>query len=430
LVVPASLIGNWRAEVGRFAPGLSVFVAHASVTPREALARFERTVAEVASRWDIILTTYTRLTASDSLRKHTWGLAVLDEAQAIKNATSRQSLAAREIRARWRIALTGTPIENRASDLWTLFDFLNPGLLGSAAAFAEHERRLAQPGGPGWGPVRELVAPFLLRRLKTDRSLLPDLPDKIEITERCRLTRRQAILYARIIEELKTTLERPDLPPLERQGLALGFLMQCKQVCNHPSHWAGDGGYDPTQSGKFLRLGEIATELAARGERLLIFTQFAEMCGPLAAFLAPFFGRAGSVLHGGTPVAERQRLVAAFQRPEGPPFFILSVKAGGTGLTLTAAQHVVHFDRWWNPAVEAQATDRAHRMGQKRTVIVHTFVCPGTIESKIDKLMGEKRALSDDLFAGMNHGGTRSLESALARLPTDQLLAALQLDED
>jgi SNF2 family DNA or RNA helicase len=239
----------------------------------------------------------------------------------------------------------------------------------------------------------------------------------------CPLMRKQAVLYGKIVEQLKADLNDKDLDPNERRGLVLGYLIKFKQVCNHPSHWSGDGRYAPEESGKFQRLTELATELAERQERCLVFTQFREMTAPLAAHLATIFGRPGLVLHGGTPVKQRPKLVEEFQRPDGPPFFVLSVKAGGTGLTLTAANHVVHFDRWWNPAAENQATDRAFRIGQKKNVLVHKFVCPGTIEQKVDDLINAKRALADDLL-----GGEGGAEKLLTEMNNDELLDLVRLD--
>jgi non-specific serine/threonine protein kinase len=271
--------------------------------------------------------------------------------------------------------------------------------------------------------LRRLIQPYLLRRLKTDRRIITDLPDKTEMAAHCPLTKKQAVLYGKLVEQLKADLANKDLDPNERRGLVLGYLIKFKQVCNHPSHWSGDGRFGAEDSGKFTRLTEIATELAERQERCLVFTQFREMTVPVAAHLESIFGRPGLVLHGGTPVKQRPQLVEQFQRADGPPFFVLSVKAGGTGLTLTAASHVIHFDRWWNPAVENQATDRAFRIGQKRNVLVHKFVCPGTIEEKVDKLIADKRALADDLLS--TDGTTEKL---LTEMSNDELLDFVRLD--
>ncbi len=424
LVVPASLIGNWRSELARFAPHLRVLAAHPSTATRESLEALNANPAKELRGIDAVLITYGLLQRSEALQQVSWDLAVLDEAQAIKNPATAQARSVKKLQARARLALTGTPIENRLGDLWSLFDFLNPGLLGKAADFARVTKQLSAPTNPhGYAPLRRLIQPYLLRRLKTDRSIISDLPDKIEMKTHCPLTKKQAMLYGKIVEQLKADLANKDLEPNQRCGLVLGYLIKFKQICNHPSQRSGDGNYPPAESGKFTRLTEIATELAERQERCLVFTQFREITGPLAAHLASIFGRPGLVLHGGTPVKQRPKLVEEFQRPDGPPFFVLSVKAGGTGLTLTAASHVIHFDRWWNPAVENQATDRAFRIGQKRNVLVHKFLCPGTIEEKVDALISDKRALADDLL-----GGETGAEKRLTEMGNDELLDFVKLD--
>jgi non-specific serine/threonine protein kinase len=348
-----------------------------------------------------------------------WRLVVLDEAQAIKNPAAKQTRAAKSLDARARIALTGTPIENRLSDLWSIFDFINPGLLGGAKPFADFTRRLAaRPHNP-YGPLRELVRPYILRRLKTDKSVIADLPDKTEVNAFCQLSRRQAALYQQAVAELAARIGQSD--GIQRRGLVLSFLMRFKQICNHPSHWLGDGAWSEADSGKFARLREIAEVIAAKQEKALVFTQFREATAPVAAFLGAVFGRPGLVLHGGTEVKKRKALVQQFQEDETVPFFVLSLKAGGVGLNLTAASHVVHFDRWWNPAVENQATDRAFRIGQKKNVLVHKFVCLGTVEEKIDKLIEAKRGLSRDLLEG-------GADLLLTEMKDDELLKLVALD--
>ena len=424
LVVPASLIGNWLAEFAKFAPHLSILAAHPSAIPREKLDALSADPETALRGYDALLTTYGLLQRSESLQEHTWDFAVLDEAQAIKNPATAQARSVKKLQARARLALTGTPVENRLGDLWSLFDFLNPGLLGKAPDFARVTKQLGEPNHPhGYAPLRRLIAPYLLRRLKTDRRIIADLPEKTEVTAHCPLTKKQAVLYGRMVEQLKADLANDDLDPNVRRGLVLGYLVKFKQVCNHPSHWSGDGRYAPEDSGKFARLTELATELAERQERCLVFTQFREITEPLAAHLATVFGRPGLVLHGGTAVKQRARLVEDFQRADGPPFFVLTVKAGGTGLTLTAASQVLHFDRWWNPAVENQATDRAFRIGQKKNVLVHKFVCPGTIEEKVDALIAGKRALADDVL-----GGQSGAEKTLTDMSNDELLDFVRLD--
>ena len=355
------------------------------------------------------------------LRQREWSFAILDEAQAIKNPGARQTKAVKQLKAPARIALTGTPVENSLGDLWSLFDFLNPGLLGGASEFGRRVRHWsdAARAGASFAPLRRLVRPYILRRLKSDKSVITDLPDKTEMRALCSLTKRQAALYEQSVRELKERLETAER--IQRRGLILAFLMRLKQLCNHPAQWLGSGDYDPGQSGKFQRLGELATEIASRQEKALVFTQFREMTGPLQHFLTAVFGRSGLVLHGNTGVKDRRALVEQFQREDGPPFFILSLKAGGTGLNLTEAEHVIHFDRWWNPAVENQATDRAYRIGQKKNVLVHKFVCRGTVEERIHSLLEEKQALASELLAD---GG----EIPLTEMKNDELLRFVSLD--
>ena len=406
LVAPASLLGNWTAEIARFAPTLRVRVEHPSAPSSEKLD---------PARHDLVITTYGSLLRAAWPAATSWDVVVADEAQALKNPSAKQTRAAKALKARARIALTGTPVENRASDLWSLFDFLNPGLLGSAKAFGRFVKKLDQRG---YGPLRELTRPYLLRRLKTDKNVIGDLPDKTEVTAYCTLSRQQAALYQETVAGLRESLD--GAVGIERRGLVLASLMRLKQICNHPSQWLRDGRFAADASGKFARLGGLAEEIASRQDRALVFTQFREMTEPLAEFLATVFGEKGLVLHGGTKVSERQVLVDRFQRGEAP-FFVLSTKAGGTGLNLTAASHVIHFDRWWNPAVEAQATDRAFRIGQKRNVLVHKFVCRGTVEEKIDRMLAEKKKLAGDLLEG---GG----EARLTEMSDAELLRTVSLD--
>jgi non-specific serine/threonine protein kinase len=315
--------------------------------------------------------------------------------------------------------MTGTPVENRAGDLWSIFDFLNPGLLGSAAAFSKFIRAREGAARVDYGPLRAVTRPYILRRLKTDKRVIADLPDKTEVRAWCSLTKTQAALYQKAVSELAEGLENTD--GIKRRGIVLAFIMRFKQICNHPSQWLNDGAYLPEASGKFGRLRELANELAERQEKVLVFTQFREITDALASLLGQIFGRAGLMLHGGTAVAQRRKLVESFQRDEGPPFFLLTVKAGGSGLNLTQAAHVIHFDRWWNPAVENQATDRAFRIGQKKNVLVHKFVCRGTIEERIDQVIEDKKSLSAELLEG---GG----EKLLTEMSNDELLRFVALD--
>ena len=416
LVAPASLLGNWAAEIDKFAPSLNALVVHPSAMPADQIKRF---TPERATEHDLAITSYGSLLRIPAFVETGWRFVILDEAQAIKNPNARQTKATKALRARTRIALTGTPVENHLGDLWSIFDFINPGLLGSAKQFTRYTKGLAERTHNPYGPLRELVRPYILRRMKTDKSIIADLPDKTEIKALCGLSRRQAALYGKAVEDLTKSLEESE--GIQRKGLVLAMLMRLKQICNHPSQWLNDNVWAEEDSGKWARLREIAEVVAARQEKMLVFTQFREMTEPLAAFLGQIFGRSGLVLHGETAVKNRKILVQRFQEDETVPFFVLSLKAGGSGLTLTAASHVVHVDRWWNPAVENQATDRAFRIGQKKNVLVHKFICRGTIEEKIDALIESKKGLSDDLLAG---GG----EINLTEMKDDDILRLVALD--
>ncbi len=415
LVLPASLLANWKGELERFAPSLRVISLHSSEIDRQEFERIAIDPEATLAGADAVLTTYGMVQRQEWLKKLQWNLIVLDEAQAIKNPGTRQAREVKALRGRARIALTGTPVENRLSDLWSLFDFISPGLLGSASRFKQFSQSLEKHEPPSYAPLRTLVQPYILRRLKTDRSVISDLPDKVEVAAWCGLSKAQATLYGQAVTNLAVALKEQQ-EGIKRRGLILTALMRLKQICNHPDQALGDGEYAEGRSGKFARLREITEEIALRQEKVLIFTQFREMTGPLADFLATLFGRPGLVLHGGTPVAERKKLVDRFQHEDGPPFFVLSLKAGGTGLNLTAASHVIHFDRWWNPAVENQATDRAFRIGQKKNVVVHKFVCKGTVEEKIDALITAKAGLATELLEGAETLLTEMDDAALLRL--------------
>jgi SNF2 family DNA or RNA helicase len=353
------------------------------------------------------------------LAETSWRFVILDEAQAIKNPAARQTKAAKALRAKARIALTGTPVENHLGDLWSIFDFINPGLLGNAKQFSRYAKGLAERTHNPYGPLRELVRPYILRRMKTDKSVIADLPDKTEVKALCTLTRRQTALYGQAVAELEKSLREAD--GIQRKGVVLAMLMRLKQICNHPSQWLNDAVWAEEDSGKWARLREIAEVVAAKQEKMLVFTQFREMTGPLAAFLGQIFGRPGLVLHGETAVRNRKTLVRRFQEDETVPFFVLSLKAGGSGLTLTAASHVVHVDRWCNPAVDNQATDRAFRIGQKKNVLVHKFVCRGTVEERIDSLIESKKSLSDELLAA-------GAEINLTVMGNDDIMRLVALD--
>lgn len=411
LVVPASLIGNWRREATRFAPSLRLHIVHSS---GDGTAQ-----PDSLRNIDLVLITYGLLARLDWPAALDWGWVILDEAQAIKNHGSRQSKAVRKLRAGARIAMTGTPVENRLGDLWALFDFLNPGLLGSAKHFSDFVKQLSSGDTARYAPLRRLVSPYILRRMKTDKRIISDLPDKTEMRVFCGLSPAQARLYQQTAVELTRALETSE--GLQRRGLVLSYLMRFKQICNHPDQLNPGGSFANEDSGKFQRLVDLCEEIASRGEKALVFTQFREMTDPLETCLTRVFGQRGLVLHGGTPVGERQEKVQRFQREDGPPFFVLSLKAGGTGLTLTAATHVIHFDRWWNPAVENQATDRAFRIGQKRNVLVHKFITSGTLEEKIDIMLGEKQDTADAIL----HDGA---EKALTEMNDSELLNFIRLD--
>lgn len=398
LVLPASLLANWKSEMEKFAPALKFRFAHPSQAGAEDLKKAAADPRAFCSGVDAVLTTYAMLLRQEWLLNLKWGLVVLDEAQAIKNPSARQTRAVKRLKAEARIVLTGTPVENRLTDLWSIFDFLCPGLLGPIKAFGDFVKRLENKKQDQYAPLRKLVSPYILRRLKTDKTIIADLPDKTEMQAFCRLAKKQAVLYEQSVRKLAEALEGAQ--GIERRGVILSFILRFKQICNHPAQWLSAGGYAPEESGKFLRLRELSEEIAARQEKVLVFTQFREITEPLAGFLKTTFGRPGLVLHGAVEVKKRKCLVDDFQRDDGPPFFVLSLKAGGTGLNLTAASHVIHFDRWWNPAVENQATDRAFRIGQKKNVTVHKFVCQGTIEEKIDSLIRDKTALAGEILEG------------------------------
>ena len=416
LVAPASLLANWASEIERFAPGLKALIAHPSALPA---AQLKTLAPERLRDADLVITSYGSLLRIPWIVDRSWRLVVLDEAQAIKNPDAKQTRIAKRLKARARLALTGTPVENRLADLWSIFDFINPGLLGSSKEFTKFAKRLAEGAHTSYGPLRELVRPYVLRRLKTDKTVIADLPDKTEIKAFCQLSRKQAALYQQAVQELAERLE--DATGIGRKGLVLAFLMRFKQICNHPSQWLGDGAWSEEDSGKWARLREIAEVIAAKQEKMLVFTQFREVTAPLAAFLGSIFGGPGLILHGETAVTKRKELVRRFQEDEAERFFVLSLKAGGIGLNLTAASHVVHFDRWWNPAVENQATDRAFRIGQTRNVLVHKFVCRGTVEENIDQLIEAKRQLSKDLLEG-------GADLFLTELKDEELLKLVALD--
>ncbi len=417
LVCPTSVIGNWQHESARFAPGLAVLVHHGSARAREQ-AEF----LHAAGSHDLVLTSYSLLQRDfATLNQIAWSGIVLDEAQNIKNAEAKQARAARALKADYRIALTGTPVENNVGDLWSLMEFLNPGLLGNQAEF---KRKFFVPiqverDGGAVERLKRLTSPFVLRRLKTDKTVIADLPDKLEMNVYCSLTPEQASLYAAVVEEAMPTIDSSD--GIQRKGMVLAMLTKLKQICNHPAQFLKDNSVIIGRSGKLARLVEMLEEASAAGERALVFTQFAEMGAIIKRHLESTVGREVLFLHGAVPKHRRDEMVARFQNPssDGPVVFVLSLKAGGTGLNLTAANRVFHFDRWWNPAVEQQATDRAFRIGQQRQVFVHKFVCAGTLEEKIDTIIEGKRSMAQAIVG--------SGEEWLTKLSTADLRELLSL---
>ncbi|HVH20876.1 MAG TPA: DEAD/DEAH box helicase [Pseudonocardia sp.] len=424
LICPMSLVGTWQREAARFAPDLRVYAHHGTGRPRGA------ELAERVAASDLVVTTYaTAARDGDELAGLAWRRLVLDEAQAIKNSRAQHARAVRRFDAEHRVALTGTPVENRLSELWSVMDVLNPGLLGSAERFRTRYAIPVERHGDTEAAtrLRTVTRPYLLRRVKTDPTIIDDLPDKIEITQHYRLTREQASLYRTVVDDMMEKIE--DAQGIERRGNVLSAMAKLKQVCNHPAQLLHDGSAIGRRSGKVIRLEEILAEILAEGDRVLCFTQFTEFGRMLVPHLSARFDTEVAFLHGGTPKKRRDELVTTFQdgavqgpaNGGGPKIMLLSLKAGGTGLTLTAANHVVHLDRWWNPAVENQATDRAFRIGQRRTVQVRKFVCPGTVEERIDEMITKKRALSE-LVVGDGEGW-------LTELSTDSLRELFALDD-
>jgi SNF2 family DNA or RNA helicase len=389
LVVPTSVLGNWEREAARFAPTLRIVRHYGAERARDA--------ADVPrAPGTLVVTTYGLLRRdAELLARVDWSMVALDEAQNIKNAASRTARAARSLAAAQRFALTGTPVENRLAELWSILEFANPGLLGPLEAFRrDYAIPIERHGNDeAASRLRRIVGPFVLRRLKSDPAIIDDLPPKNEMTVVCTLTREQVTLYRAVVDEELARIEQAE--GIARRGRVLALTIFLKQICNHPAHYLGETGPLPRRSGKLERLAEMLAEAMAAGDKALVFTQFREMGERLVEHLGARLGVEIAFLHGGTPRSARDELVRRFQEERsGPRVFVLSVKAGGTGLNLTAASHVFHFDRWWNPAVEDQATDRAYRIGQRRAVQVHKLVCAGTVEEKVDRMLAEKRALA------------------------------------
>ncbi len=418
LICPMSIVGNWHKELTRFAPSLRVMIHHG----HERLAG--EAFAEEAKQHDVVITTYSlALRDKEHLAPIDWEYVVVDEAQNIKNEAAKQTQAIKNLNARHKIALTGTPVENRLSELWSIMEFLNPGYLGSATEFRKkfaipieryREKDRAET-------LKRLIQPFVLRRLKTDKAIIADLPEKMEMKVFCNLTQEQASLYEAVVKEMLEQIEESE--GIQRRGLVLSTLLKLKQICNHPAQFVADGSSLPDRSGKLARLQEMLEEVLAAGDKALIFTQFAEMGTLLRHYLQETLGCEVLFLHGGTPKKQRDMMIQRFQQERrGPPIFILSLKAGGVGLNLTAANHVFHFDRWWNPAVENQATDRAFRIGQKRNVQVHKFLCVGTLEERIDMMIEKKKGLAESIVG--------SGENWLTEMSTDELKELFALSRE
>jgi len=413
-----SLAGNWQREAEKFTPDLTVHVHHGS----ERLSGDELT--QELSQADLVITTYgVAVRDREALSQIHWARVVCDEAQNIKNHATRQAQAVRALPAQSRIALTGTPVENHLGELWSIMDFTNPGLLGSAEKFREKYALPIERNGDEAATenLKRITGPFVLRRLKTDKTIISDLPEKQEMKVWCNLTQEQASLYQATVTDMMQRIEEAT-DEITRKGLVLATMAKLKQVCNHPAHLLGDGSRLPGRSGKLQRLEEIADEVIAEGDKALCFTQYAEWGRMLQPHLAARLGCPVLYLHGGTPKKQRDVLVQQFQEMDEPAIFLLSLKAGGTGLNLTAASHVIHVDRWWNPAVEDQATDRAFRIGQRKNVQVRKFVCVGTLEERIDAMIEEKKALAERIV------GTG--ESWLTELSADGLRDVIALSPD
>ncbi len=414
LACPTSVMDNWRREAGRFTPGISVLVHHG---PRRKKGKAFRAAA---AAHDLVVVSYGLLHRdARTLGSMAWRGVILDEAQNIKNPSTLQARAARDLRADYRVALTGTPVENHVGDLWSIMEFLNPGLLGTQAAFKRDYFVPIQALGdePARERLRRATAPFILRRLKTDQTVISDLPEKLEAKVYCSLTTEQASLYKAAVDDLEQKLGESE--GIGRRGLVLATITRLKQICNHPAQYLGGSTADPQRSGKLDRLTAMLEEMLAVGEKALVFTQFAAMGNLLRQHLQAAFGAEVLFLHGAIPRQQREQMVERFQTAGGPQIFILSLRAGGTGLNLTAANHVFHFDRWWNPAVESQATDRAFRIGQERNVLVHKYICSGTLEEKIDESFERKEGIARSIV------GTG--ESWLTELGDDELRQVLAL---
>ena len=411
LIVPASLIGNWQKEKDKFAPDMTMHVLYG----KTSASLSEELMEEKAF---LTITTYGMAAKVESLKDVEWDCLILDEAQAIKNPTTKQTREIKKIKAAMRIAMTGTPIENDLTNLWSLFDFLNHGLLGSSKEFHEYCKGL-ESNPQGYAGLKAIVQPFMLRRVKTDKQIISDLPEKIEMTDYVALSKRQTVLYRKAVADMEQKVMESE--GIERRGIVLATITKLKQICNHPAQYLGQEDYAAADSGKFEVLRELCETIYEKRERVIVFTQFKEITEYLANYLTGIFHAKGYIIHGGTPVKRRAEIVEAFQGERYVPFVVLSVKAAGTGLNLTRANHVIHFDRWWNPAVENQATDRAFRIGQTKDVMVHKLVSQGTIEEKIDQMIHSKKELAENVI------GSGS-EKWITELSNEELFSLLRLE--
>lgn len=412
LIVPASLLGNWEKEAAKFTPSMDLHILHGrSKAILEAELQQERKF--------LTITTYGMVTRMEMLQKVTWNCIILDEAQAIKNPMTKQTKIIKKLQGKTKIALTGTPIENDLINLWSLFDFLNTGLLGSLKEFKEFVKKL-NDHPQGYQKLKTMVSPFILRRLKTDKTILHDLPDKVEVNDYVNLSKQQVILYRKLVHDMQDKIINSS--GIEHRGIVLSAITKLKQICNHPDQFLGEEAYAAKDSGKFEMLKEICETIYEKRERVLVFTQYKEIIPYLFTFLSHIFHKEGYIIHGGTPIKKRGVIVDHFNGEAYVPFMILSLKAAGTGLNLTSANHVIHFDRWWNPAVENQASDRAYRIGQKKNVVIHKLICNGTIEEKIDQLIVSKKALAENVIGS---GGT----DWIGEFSNEEIMDLLRLEE-
>ncbi|MBE8167240.1 MAG: DEAD/DEAH box helicase, partial [Shewanella sp.] len=420
LIAPTSVVGNWLKEIQKFAPELNAIIHHGGDRKQNDFA------AHIAD-YQLVISSYGLLRRDKALFKDiNWSRIIIDEAQNVKNPSAQQTKALLSLSANSRIALTGTPVENRLMDLWSIFNFLNPGLLGSQANFKkifetpiQRDNDLVQNK-----LLKNIVEPFILRRLKTDKSIIQDLPDKIEQKVYCELSSEQASLYQTLVDEITDKIEAAEQDPSMQKALMLSALLRLKQCCNHPAQVLQDGSeFSVDRSIKLQRLVELCKEAIANNESILIFSQFTEICEQLQTLIKNQLGFNTHYLHGGTSRTKREKMVEEFQQPDSPAsVFVLSLKAGGVGITLTKANHVIHFDRWWNPAVENQATDRAFRIGQQKTVFAHKFISIGTIEEKIDDMLESKQKIADSIVGND--------ESWLSKLDAKSFVKLIQLSRE